>query len=60
MMDAKINNWNTTFLRGTVANQQLTKPSLGFTLINTTDLSAKDHFMLMTRGHHSIPNSNKT
>ena len=51
-MDAKVSNLNTTFLRGTVANQQLTKP---FSYTQTLTLSAKDHFMLMTQGHHSIP-----
>ena len=59
-MNAKGSNLNTTFLCGTVANQQLTKPSLGFTYININDISAKDHFILMTQGHHSIQNLNKT
>ena len=50
-MDAKINNLNTTFLRGTDANQQLTKP---FSKTQTLTLSTKNYFILMTQGHHSI------
>ena len=56
-MDAKVNNLNTTFLRGIVASQKLTKP---FSKTQTLTLSAKDQFKLMTHGPHSIPNSNKT
>ena len=51
-MDAKVNNLNKTFLRGIVTSQKLTKP---FSYTQTLTLSAKDHFMLMTQGHHSIP-----
>ena len=55
-MDAKVNNLNTTFLRGILTSQKLIKP---FSQTQTFTLSTKDHFMLMTQGHHSIPNSNK-
>ena len=50
-MDAKVNNLNTTFLRDIVISQKLTKP---FSQTQTLTLSAKDQFMLMTQGHHSI------
>ena len=56
-MDAKVNNLNTTFIRGIVTSQKLTKP---FSQTQTLTLSTKDHFMLMTQGHHSIQNPNKT
>ena len=56
-MDAKVNNLNTTFLRGIVTSQKLTKP---FSQTQTLTLSTKDHFMLMTQGHYSIKISNKT
>ena len=56
-MDAKVNNLNTTFLRGILTSQKLIKP---FSQTQTFTLSTKDHFMLMTQGHPSIKNLNKT
>ena len=40
-MDAKIKNLNTTFLRGIVTSQKLTK---SFSHTQTITLSTKDHF----------------
>ena len=58
MMDAKINTLNTTFLRGTVTSQT------NQTFFATPKSIAKDHYQLMTQGHHLIkiqtkPNSLK-
>ena len=46
-MDAKVDNLNTTFLRG-IIQVKLTKP------FHTPNSIAKDHYQLMTQGHHSI------
>ena len=51
MMDAKINNSNTTFLRGTVASQ-----TNQIFLVLLTSIT-KDHYQQMTQGHHSIQKS---
>ena len=48
MMDAKVNNLNITFLRGTVTSQT------NETFFVTPNSIAKDHYQLMTQGHHSI------
>ena len=47
-MDAKVNNSNTTFLRDTVTSQT---NQIFFVLLTSI---AKDHYQLMTQGHHSI------
>ena len=47
----KINNLNTTFLRGTVASQT------NQTFFTTPKSIAKDHYQLITQGHHSIQKS---
>ena len=49
MMDVKINNSNTTFLRGTVASQ-----TNQIFLVLLTSI-AKDHYQLMTQGHPLNP-----
>ena len=43
MMDAKVNNLNTTFLRGTVTSQT------NETFFVTPNSIAKDHYQLMTK-----------